>query len=237
MRCFFKSSNTLKNLEEKRTAYLKQSQPETLKQALIAPVPDRDTPVQALDFLVMDLETTGFDAGTDDIISIGWVEISNMQIELVSQKHLYIRNDKQINPETAVINHIVPQMVSHGVNLDEAIDILLHECTNKILVVHGKVIEKRFLDFYARNSLGIPEIPLLWIDTLNIEKWRATQRGLYVRQDNRLSSARKRYNLPQYTAHNALIDSVATAELLLAQIAHIYRGRKATFGHLYRISQ
>lgn len=237
MHYFFKSTNPLKELEKKRGDYLKHSPPDILKQCLRVPVPDKSTPIQALSFLVMDFETTGFEVGTNDIISIGWIEISNMQIGLASQKHLYICNDQQINHETAVINHIVPQMVHHGVTLDEAIDVLLHHAKDKILVVHGKVIEKHFLDFYARNSLGLPEIPLLWIDTLSIEKWRSTQRGLYVRQDNRLSSARKRYNLPQYTAHNALIDSVATAELLLAQIAHVYRDRKATFGHLYRISQ
>ncbi|MFT6985984.1 MAG: DNA polymerase-3 subunit epsilon [Psychromonas sp.] len=237
MRRFFKIPNPLKELEEKRIDYLKYRQPNALKENLMAPLPDKNTPIQALSFLVVDFETTGFEVGTNDIISIGWIGISNMQIELASQKHLYICNDQQINHETAVINHIVPQMVSHGVTLDKAIDILLHHCKDKILVVHGKVIEKSFLDFYARNSMGIPEIPLLWIDTLNIEHWRSTQRGMYVRQDNRLFSARKRYNLPKYTAHNALIDSVATAELLLAQIAHIYRDRKATFGHLYRISQ
>jgi DNA polymerase-3 subunit epsilon len=237
MRSFLKLPNPLKELKNKRTEYLKHSPPNTLKQNLMAPVPDKSTAVQALSFLVVDFETTGFEVETNDIISIGWIEISNMQIDLASQKHLYICNDQQINHKTAVINHIVPQMVSHGVNLDKAIDMLLHHCKDKILVVHGKVIEKSFLDFYALNSLGIPKIPLLWIDTLNIEKWRSTQRGMYVTQDNRLSSARKRYNLPKYTAHNALTDAVATAELLLAQIAHLYRDRKATFGHLYRISQ
>lgn len=234
---FFKRNDLLGKLAEKRTLYLKHHQPNALKQNLMAAVPDKNTPVQALSFLIVDFETTGFEAETNDIISIGWIEISGMQIDLASQKHFYIRNDKQINHETAVINHIVPQMLSHGVSLEEAIATLLRYSTGKILVVHSKVIEKSFVDFYAHNSLGLPEIPLLWIDTLRIEKWRSMQRDVNVRQDNRLSSARKRYNLPEYTAHNALIDSVATAELLLAQIAHIYRHKKATFEHLYEISQ
>jgi DNA polymerase-3 subunit epsilon len=32
----------------------------------------------------------------------------------------------------------------------------------------------------------------------------------------KLSALRSRYNLPRYTAHNALIDACATAELMLA---------------------
>jgi len=234
---FFKRNDLLGELAEKRTAYLKHNQPNALKQNLMAPVPDKNTPVQALSFLIVDFETTGFEAENNDIISIGWIEVSGMQIDLASQKHLYIRNDKQINHETAVINHIVPQMLSQGVTLDEAIATLLRCSRGKILVVHSKVIEKSFVDYYVQSRLGLPAPPLLWIDTLRIEKWRAMQKAMYVRQDNRLSSARKRYNLPKYTAHNALVDSVATAELLLAQIAHIYRYRKATFGRLYEISQ
>jgi DNA polymerase-3 subunit epsilon len=38
-----------------------------------------------------------------------------------------------------------------------------------------------------------------------------------VRQgDLRLSALRSFYNLPRYTAHNAMIDACATAELMLA---------------------
>ena len=234
---FFKKKDLLRDLEDQRTQCLQYNLENALKQNLMQPLPDKNTLFESLSFLVVDFETTGFEVETNDIISIGWVEISNMQIDFASQKHLYINNDKQINHETAVINHIVPQMVSHGVTLEEAINTLLHHSKNKIVVVHGKTIEKRFIDFYAQNSLGIPELPLIWIDTLIIEKWHLMKMGIYIRQDNRLSSVRKRYNLPQYTAHNALIDSIAAAELLLAQIAHIYRDRKVTFERLYDISQ
>jgi DNA polymerase-3 subunit epsilon len=55
--------------------------------------------------------------------------------------------------------------------------------------------------------------------------------------DLRLSSVRGRYGLPAYNAHGALIDSIATAELLLAQIKRIYRDKKSGFGRLYSISQ
>ncbi|MCG6200696.1 3'-5' exonuclease [Psychromonas antarctica] len=234
---FFKKKNLLQGLEEQRAQCLQYNLATVLKDNLMQPLPDKNTLFQVLPFLVVDFETTGFDVETNDIISIGWVEISNMQIDVASQKHLYINNGKQINHETAVINHIVPQMVSHGVTLEEAINTLLHHSKNKILVVHGKTIEKRFIDFYAQNSLGLPELPLIWIDTLIIEKWHLLKIGAQFSQDNRLSSVRKRYNLPQYTAHNALIDSIAAAELLLAQMAHIYRDRKVTFERLYEISQ
>jgi DNA polymerase-3 subunit epsilon len=36
----------------------------------------------------------------------------------------------------------------------------------------------------------------------------------------RLADSRIRYGLPHYASHNALIDAIATAELLQAQIHH-----------------
>lgn len=237
MRLFFKAQSSLQIIQKARMQYLTHTLPSALKQNIIHPVPDKNRQLQNISFLVVDFETTGFEAKKNDIISIGWVEITNMQIDCASQKHFYIDSQKKINSKTAVINHIVPQMLRYGVTLHEAIDMLLLEAKDKVLVVHGKVIEKCFIDDYVLQHFNLPAIPLLWIDTLRIENWRAMQKGLNVSQDNRLGSARKRYNLPQYIAHNALIDSIASAELLLAQISHIYRHKKATFGHLYRISQ
>ena len=43
--------------------------------------------------------------------------------------------------------------------------------------------------------------------------------------DLRLQACRDRYNLPPYPAHNALIDALATAELLVAHASH-RSGRK-----------
>jgi DNA polymerase-3 subunit epsilon len=40
-----------------------------------------------------------------------------------------------------------------------------------------------------------------------------------------LEKCRHRYNLPDYSNHNALTDAMATAELLLAQINHISSGK------------
>jgi DNA polymerase-3 subunit epsilon len=235
----FKKNNNWSELEVKRAECLKSTLPSDVKLNLSQPLPDKKTLFKALSFLVIDFETTGFEANTNDIISIGWIEIINMQIDLERKQHFYINNSQHINHETAVINHIVPQMIqNNGIALEKAINALLNESKNKILVVHGKVIEKNFLDYYAQKFLGIPELPLVWIDTMKIEEWKTSKMGgNTISQDNRLSAVRKRYNLPQYTAHNALIDSVATAELLLAQIANMYRNRQVTLETLYEMSQ
>ena len=235
----FKKKNHWGELTAKRAECLKSSLPNEVKLNLSQPLLDKNTVFKGLPFLVVDFETTGFEPNANDIISIGWVEIVNMQIDLGRKQHFYISDSQHINHETAVINQIVPQMIqNNGVPLEKAINALLHCSRDKVLVVHGKVIEKNFLDFYAQKILGIPELPLVWIDTMKIEEWKTEKTGgNTISQDNRLSAVRNRYNLPQYSAHNALIDSIATAELLLAQIAQLYRDRHVTLETLYNMSQ
>ena len=54
--------------------------------------------------------------------------------------------------------------------------------------------------------------------------------------DVRLSSIRERRKLPEYEAHNALIDSLATAEVFLAQIRDVFNNKPATLLPLYKRS-
>ena len=60
------------------------------------------------------------------------------------------------------------------------------------------------------------------LDTLRIEQQLRKRREVPVKQgDLQLSQIRSDYGLPRYTAHNALIDALATAELMLAIAARM----------------
>ena len=64
--------------------------------------------------------------------------------------------------------------------------------------------------------------PFVVLDTMQIELGLRKRREVPVQQgDLQLSRLRSEYNLPRYTAHNALIDAFATAELLLAIAARL----------------
>ena len=47
-----------------------------------------------------------------------------------------------------------------------------------------------------------------------------------------MGACRRRYQLPDYHGHNALWDALATAELLLAQLAHRSRGSRLVLKEL-----
>ena len=64
--------------------------------------------------------------------------------------------------------------------------------------------------------------PFAVLDTMQVELARRKRREIPVQQgDLQLGRLRTQYRLPRYTAHNALIDALATAELMLAMAARL----------------
>jgi DNA polymerase-3 subunit epsilon len=91
-------------------------------------------------------------------------------------------------------------------------------------VVHYRTLERSFLDQALRQLLGEGlQFPV--IDTMQLEANLHRQPSWWQRllqrtpTSIRLADSRLRYNLPQYQAHHALTDALATAELLQAQVA------------------
>ena len=82
------------------------------------------------------------------------------------------------------------------------------------------VLDMAFLNRACWRSFRLPLL-LPVIDTMAIEKRSLDHKHIpLVRNALRLSSCCTRYGLPPGTVHNALSDALATAQLLLAQVAH-----------------
>ncbi|USD67335.1 3'-5' exonuclease [Vibrio sp. SCSIO 43136] len=228
----------LERAKRQRKQYLGNVRlPKVLAHLVHEPTPDASDFGCKQNYIVLDLETTGFDYNQDLILSMGWVEVKDGKIDLASARHVYIDSDSQVRPETAVINHITPQMLSEeGVSINSAMTAFFEAAANKILVAHACVMEENFINHYLHANFGYQHLPLLWIDTMCIEKRLAQGINQQDETDVTLSATRERYGLPEYNNHNALIDAVATAELLLAQQKRINPNNKATIGQLYRLS-
>ena len=228
----------LSTLKRQRETFNKQHQiPRTIAGCLGQALPALDSLCAELTYVVLDIETTGFNPTQDEILSLGWVTITQNQIDLATSQHVYIKHCDKVKPESAVINHITPKMLANGVTVDEAMHYFFSHLADKVLVAHGSVIEAGFFNHYARKHWQLPTLPLLWIDTLCLEKHFSTAIDHYNDVDLTLGGTRKRYGLPEYNSHNALVDALAAAELLLAQQKRLSRGSKDSFGRLYRLSQ
>lgn len=240
MKKLFNYFHPLEQIKRKRKKYLANVRlPKPLFHLVNDPCPELTDLAKDSEYIVLDLETTGLDSEVDLILSMGWVHINNGYIDLASAQHIYLNNDSQIKPETAVINHITPQMLSEGLSIHDAMMTFFESARGKILVAHGCVVEVNFINKYLLKSYGLHDLPLLWLDTLCIEKQMEKAISNHEEVILTLAGTRERYGLPEYNNHNALADAVSTAELLLAQAKRLSPDTDVdvSLGNLYRKSQ
>lgn len=227
----------LRKLQRARsTVNLTPSIPKFIKDNLDWTCPDLDDDARQLEYICLDLETTGLDPYNDTILSIGWVVIKNYHIDLSSCMQMLVKDTIDVSKESVVIHHLTPEMLSNGYSLDEAMETFFQHAQGRIIVAHACFIEQGFIDNYLKKRYGLPSLPLVWLDTLGLEKRLCQSIDKESQHDFRLSSVRSKYGLPEYNAHGALIDSISSAELLLAQIKRAAGNSTSCFGRLYRIS-
>lgn len=211
----------IQKLELQRKAIVIQPEwPESLKKLLKQSLPSPDSPIDELNYLCFDYETTGVDVRKDSILSMGFIHLHHKQIELESAQHHYINAKQRIQPSSAVVNHILSEDLYDGIALDNAMDLLFQNMLGKVLLVHGACIEKAFTEYYLKKRFGLSKFPIIWLDTLQIEKkliYRYSTVNSY-----QLNDLRENYRLPDYPGHNALNDALSTAELYLAQVNKLF---------------
>ncbi|WP_223789049.1 exonuclease domain-containing protein [Marinicella meishanensis] len=202
---------------------LKHQPQGALKHYLTTPLPDLNQPALAVDYLVLDFETTGLNPYQDHIISLGYTHISQGRIQLKQCRHALIKTNKKLTSDNVSIHQITDDDLAAGIDVQTMMEWLLTQMAGKALAVHYQKIEHDFLQQLSLQLYG-HRLPLCVVDTLAIER-RYLERQNQPIQPNqlRLFNLREQYHLPRYHAHNALEDALATAELLLAQIKHRQR--------------
>ncbi|GAA5135047.1 exonuclease domain-containing protein [Thalassotalea piscium] len=209
----------LMGYEAKRKRTLAIAPEGPLKHFLSKPLPPPQTPLEDIELLSVDFETTGLDAVNDKLLSVGFVEMTHQQIALNHCYHKIINTEQALTPENVIIHQITDDQKAQGAPLKEVIDDLLYALTGKIMVVHFARIERQFLRQACLEVYGVAP-PLAIIDTLVLAKRKLDKRDVaYDPSELRLGAVRQAHQLPEYYAHNALNDAVATAELLLAQLS------------------
>lgn len=210
--------NYLAGYEAKRKRLLKKAPDGPLKDFLSVPFPQLDTPISELPILAVDFETTGLDAKADKLLSVGFVALTQEQIQLSSCYHQIINTTVKLEESNVIIHQITDTQKEQGQPLHLVVEQLLSALAGKVMLVHFARIERQFLQQACLELYGlIPDFPM--IDTLVIAKRQLDKRDVaYDPSELRLSKLRHRFQLPDHHGHNALNDAIATAELLLAQI-------------------
>lgn len=166
--------------------------------------------------IAADLELTGMDNSTDRIIAMGWTLVDGGRIRIGSNRHMLIHPEDQTVGTSAAYHELLDNEVAEGEPLEKGLEELFTAAQGRVWIFHHAGLDIAFLKkACARWARLLPGFIVL--DTLRIEYRLRLRREVPVKQgDLQLSQIRGLYGLPRYTAHNALNDAVATAELMLA---------------------
>jgi DNA polymerase-3 subunit epsilon len=212
-------------LEWRRRWWLRRMPPGPLHDYLSVPLPKPSRDYREVEYVAVDLETTGLDARRDQILSIGWVLLSGIRIDLATARHRLVRVHGDIPAHTAVIHQITDDLAATGQDLSAALPEFLRDLRGRVMIAHHARIEQTFLSDACRQLWG-RGLLVRTVDTQVIARRLFERRQVAFKgSDLRLHALGERYNLPRYGAHNALSDALAAAELFLAEAAYRDNGR------------
>jgi DNA polymerase-3 subunit epsilon len=192
-------------------------------------VPEPDTPLSELPLAALDFETTGLDPHSHEILSIGLVPFNLQRIRPSAGFYHVVKPTRPLDEASIAFHRITHSQVAGAKPLGQVLEALIEQLTGQVLVVHCRQVERPFLDQAVRR-LWREQCMMPLIDTMAIEArwvregWRQRLKHWFgARPDSvRLADSRRRYGLPDYSAHHAKVDAMATAELFLAQVARHY---------------
>ncbi len=207
--------------------------PDYLKAFYQRELPNANSFIDECRFTSIDFETTGIDPNKDYVLSIGGICLRKGAIDFTTSFHYYVNNSKFIKKDSAVINQITPEQLEQGKEPVTAMIELLDKISGGLVLMHCMYIETNFI----KSTLGLKRkdpLPFISLDTMAIE--RKLNHELTSVEDVRLSAIRERRGFPAYEAHNALVDSLATAEVFLAQEKDVFRNKRPYLLPLYKRS-
>lgn len=191
------------------------------------PPPAPETAIGEVPMVAMDMETTGLDPDQHAIVSVALLPFTVARIRMAERRHWVVKPPCSLEATSVTFHHITHADIEHAPDIGEVLDDMLALMAGRVVVVHYHRIERRFLNAAVVARLG-EDLLFPVIDTMELEArrhrlaWRARLRQRLGRPalSLRLAASRERYRLPPYQAHHALVDAMASAELLQAQVRH-----------------
>ncbi|MCM2332451.1 MAG: 3'-5' exonuclease [Anaeromyxobacteraceae bacterium] len=174
-------------------------------------------------YWALDIETGGLDAKRDPIIAVGMLPVRAGIIKLGEAYQTLVRPEdgREIRPESVRAHQLLKGEVSAAPPLGAVLAEVERRIVEGALLVHDQAIDVQFLKrAFDRLGRRWPRPPVVDTVELILKLDRKTR---FVRPadappdvpSTNLTETRRRLGLPDYQAHDALTDAIATAELFL----------------------
>ncbi|MGL5259210.1 MAG: PolC-type DNA polymerase III [Lachnospiraceae bacterium] len=156
------------------------------------------------EFVVFDIETTGFSPSFNKIIEIGGVKIKNG--EVVDTFSEFINPLIPIPFEIQKLTGISDEMVINAKEIEEILPLFLEFAKDSILVAHNATFDMGFIIENVKR-LGIQK-EFTYIDTLGIARVLLSEQSKHT-----LDAVAKTLKIPLDNHHRAIDDATATAHI------------------------
>ncbi|MGI6712747.1 MAG: helicase C-terminal domain-containing protein [Bacillota bacterium] len=175
-----------------------------------------------MDYVVIDVETTGLEAGFNRIIEIGAVRIVN---GVTCKEFSTLVNPNCPIPEEIVeLTGITPEMLFDQPLIHEIIPELESFLVGAVLVAHNAGFDKSFLQPHLKTDY-------LWLDTLDLARILIPTESSYS-----LSHLAYALNIGDYQGHRAMPDVRVTVKLFLYLLKRLQQIDLKVLEVLYRFS-
>ena len=176
-------------------------------------------PWDEVTYWALDLETGGLDSKRDPILAVGMVPIRGGIVHLGEAYRTLVRprDSGGIDPASVLAHQLLWGDVAEAPPVEEVLPEVTRRLGDGVLLVHQRAVDVTFLRReFKRVGIAWPAPRV--VDTVDLILRIGRQGNPEIANDQlplNLSRARRHHGLPEYQAHDALTDAIATAELFL----------------------
>ena len=188
--------------------------------------PSPQLPLEQINFIVLDVESTGLNPQKDRLLSIGALQLVHNQINLKGALELHLDPPNAHEKTEAIAIHgLVPSTADRNyVEEEDALRQLLAFIGNSVLVGHHLGFDLAILN-NALLRIGIPKLRNKVIDTFLLAQKLDKPSYHTNPQQYGLDQLARQFSIPLSDRHTALGDCYITA-ILLMKMLHKLKGRK-----------
>ncbi len=157
------------------------------------------------EFVIFDIETTGFSHVNDRIIEIGAVKVKNQHV--VERYSSFVDPQRPLPLKITELTKITDSMVKGQRRIDAVLPEFLEFCGDAVLVAHNANFDMGFIRKNARD-LRIP-FPNYQLDTVTLARYLFPEL-----KRHRLDTIAKHLNIFMGSHHRAVDDAETTANIL-----------------------
>jgi DNA polymerase-3 subunit epsilon len=167
-------------------------------------------------FVVADVESTGLDMRADRLIAIGAVTVEAGRIDLGRSFYKVLRQDAASSRENILVHGICGTQQREGEDPVEALLAFLEFTGRAPLVGYHAAFDAAMIGKATQECLG-ESFRAPWVDLAYVAPELVPTEGA---RHKGLDAWLQRFGIEVFSRHDAVADALATAQLLLAVLAH-----------------